>query len=55
MGTSTANRVKVRIRCRQCGEKFVLRGKRDKGKIDTGFRQCLCNNTEDFEVEEHWT
>jgi hypothetical protein len=47
-------RVKVMIRCNQCGEKFVLRGKRERGKIDTGFRQCLCNNIEDFEIEEHY-
>ncbi|GFN30617.1 hypothetical protein [Paenibacillus xylaniclasticus] len=46
-------RVKVRIRCRVCGEKFVLRGKRDKGRIDTGFKQCICNNSDDFDIEEH--
>jgi DNA-directed RNA polymerase subunit RPC12/RpoP len=44
-------RVKVKIRCRQCGEKFVLKGKREKGKIETGFRQCICSNEHDFEVE----
>ncbi|WP_179232659.1 hypothetical protein [Paenibacillus rigui] len=46
-------RVKVTIRCRMCGEKFVLRGRRDKGKIDTGFKQCICNNDRDFEIENH--
>ncbi|WP_190287500.1 hypothetical protein [Paenibacillus darwinianus] len=47
-------RVKVRIRCNWCGERFVLRGKKDKDKdkIDTGFRMCLCDNREDFEIEE---
>ncbi|WP_308639116.1 hypothetical protein [Paenibacillus silvisoli] len=46
-------RVKVTIRCNQCGEKFVLRGvRREKDKIDTGFKQCLCNNLHDFDVEE---
>jgi hypothetical protein len=45
-------RVKVRIRCNVCGEKFTLRGRREKGRIDTGFKQCLCNNTSDFEIEE---
>lgn len=45
-------RIKVAIRCNLCGEKFVLRGRRDKGKIDTGFKQCLCNNTLDFEIQE---
>ncbi|WP_176444732.1 hypothetical protein [Paenibacillus herberti] len=45
-------RVKISIRCRICGEKFVLRGRRDGVRIDTGFKQCLCNNTDDFEIEE---
>jgi len=45
-------RVKVSIYCRLCGEKFVLRGRREKGKIDTGFKQCICNNAEDFEIHE---
>jgi DNA-directed RNA polymerase subunit RPC12/RpoP len=44
-------RVKVTIRCKQCGERFVLKGKKDKDKIDTGFRQCICSNTLDFEIE----
>lgn len=47
----TATRVKVTIRCKQCGERFVLKGKKDKDKIDTGFRQCICNNMNDFEIE----
>lgn len=45
-------RVKVRIRCKQCGERFVLRGKREKGRVETGFKQCLCSNENDFEIEE---
>ncbi|WP_169449342.1 hypothetical protein [Paenibacillus assamensis] len=45
-------RVKVTIRCNLCGEKFILRGKREKGKIETGFKQCLCDNREHFAVEE---
>lgn len=44
-------RVKVTIRCRRCGERFVLRGRRDKGRVETGFKQCLCNNREDFDIE----
>jgi len=48
------DRVKVRIRCKQCGEKFVLRGRWEKGHINTGFKQCLCNNSDDFEIEEHY-
>lgn len=45
-------RVKVTIVCKQCGERFVLRGKRDRGRIETGFKQCLCNNKNHFDIEE---
>lgn len=45
-------RVKVRIRCKQCGERFVLRGKKERGKIETGFKQCICDNQDRFEIEE---
>lgn len=45
-------RVKVHIRCRKCGETFILRGVRDqKGHIETGFKRCLCDNEEDFDIE----
>lgn len=44
------SRVKVTIRCKRCGEKFTLRGRREKGRVDTGFKQCLCSNETDFEV-----
>lgn len=46
-------RVKVTIRCKRCGEKFVLRGRKEKGKIDTGFKQCICSNDWDFDIENH--
>ncbi|PTX59879.1 hypothetical protein C8P63_11023 [Melghirimyces profundicolus] len=36
----------VRIRCKQCGERFVLKGSMKKGKLDTGFKQCLCENND---------
>lgn len=45
-------RVKVTIRCKRCGEKFVLRGRKEKDRVDTGFRMCLCSNADDFEIEE---
>ncbi|MDF2668354.1 MAG: hypothetical protein K0R67_660 [Paenibacillus sp.] len=45
------DRVKVRIRCRKCGEKFVLRGRREKDKIETGFKMCICSNRDDFEMD----
>jgi len=44
------DRVKVIINCKHCGEKFTLRGRRGKGKIETGFRQCICNNDKEFET-----
>lgn len=46
------SRVKVRIHCRRCGENYVLRGSRSKGKLDTGFKRCLCDNEKDIDVEE---
>ncbi|MEB3102798.1 hypothetical protein [Ferviditalea candida] len=45
-------RVKVQIRCKRCGERFVLKGKRERGKLDTGFKQCLCDNDTDFDISE---
>lgn len=45
-------RVKIRIVCKLCGERFVLRGKKERGKIETGFKQCLCNNQNQFVIEE---
>lgn len=47
------DRTKVTIRCNVCGERFTLRGRRnDAGKIDTGFRQCLCDNKTHFDIVE---
>jgi len=46
------SRVKVSIRCNRCGERFVLRGKKEKGRIETGFKRCLCDNDQDFQVDE---
>lgn len=48
----TNERIKVHIRCKQCGETFILRGVRDpKGNIETGFKRCLCDNEIHFEIE----
>jgi DNA-directed RNA polymerase subunit RPC12/RpoP len=41
----------VTIRCKVCGERFVLKGKARKGKIETGFKSCLCDNESDFEIK----
>jgi hypothetical protein len=45
-------RVKVRIYCKRCGEKFVLRGRRETNRIETGFKRCLCDNVDEFIIEE---
>jgi hypothetical protein len=45
------DRYKVKIRCNVCGEKYTLVGKRGRsGQVETGFKQCLCNNRNNFEV-----
>ncbi|MDF2720890.1 MAG: hypothetical protein K0Q59_565 [Paenibacillus sp.] len=44
-------RVKVRIRCNRCGERFVLRGRQEKDRVETGFKMCLCSNQSDFEID----
>ena len=41
----------VHIHCRQCGERYTLKGRKRKGKIETGFRRCLCDNEYDFDIE----
>ncbi|PWI59058.1 hypothetical protein [Sulfoacidibacillus thermotolerans] len=47
-----SGRVKIHIRCRKCGEVFILRGVRDvRGHVETGFRRCLCDNDKDFDIE----
>lgn len=46
-----SNRTKVKIRCKVCGEHYILKGRREKGKVHTGFRQCVCDNAHDFEIE----
>ncbi len=43
-------RVKVIINCKQCGERYTLRGSRNKDKINTGFMRCICNNDKDLEM-----
>ncbi|MBW4082856.1 hypothetical protein [Paenibacillus sp. S150] len=45
-------RVKVRIICKQCGESYILRGIKEQGVIQTGFKQCLCSSSSGFLIEE---
>jgi hypothetical protein len=43
------DRLKVTITCKQCGERFTLRGRKSReGDLSTGFVRCLCNNENDF-------
>ena len=45
-------RYKVKIHCKHCGEHFILRGTlNEEGRIETGFRQCICSNKESFKIE----
>jgi len=49
------NRLKVAIRCNQCGEKYILRGKMDSsGRIKTGFKKCICDNESNLEIETEY-
>jgi DNA-directed RNA polymerase subunit RPC12/RpoP len=44
-------RVKVNIRCKKCGERYILRGRTTHlGQVETGFKRCICNNDDDFDV-----
>lgn len=45
-------RYKVTVRCQECGEKFILRGKQNsEGEYETGFKRCVCGNEESFEID----
>ena len=46
-------RSKVTIRCNVCGERFTLRGRKGpEGRVETGFKQCLCDNDRHFDIIE---
>ena len=45
-------RYKVTVRCEDCGEKFILRGKLNKeGNYETGFKRCVCGNEEGLRID----
>ncbi|GEN33724.1 hypothetical protein [Aneurinibacillus danicus] len=49
--TTEYERYKVTIYCLTCGERYVLRGIRENnGKIETGFKQCICSNDRNFHI-----
>jgi DNA-directed RNA polymerase subunit RPC12/RpoP len=49
---SEPNKYIVNIECNQCGERFVLKGKMKKGRIETGFKKCLCDNQDEFDISQ---
>ncbi|QOY38785.1 hypothetical protein AWH56_025045 [Anaerobacillus isosaccharinicus] len=45
-------RYKITVRCYDCGEKFILRGKLTKeGNYETGFKRCVCGNEQGLQIE----
>lgn len=47
-------RYKVTVRCHECNEKYILRGRRNKdGEFDTGFKRCVCGNEERLKIEAY--
>ncbi|MCR6110631.1 hypothetical protein HXA35_09845 [Bacillus sp. A301a_S52] len=46
------HRYKIVIRCEQCGEKYILRGRpNEMGGFDTGFKRCVCGNESQFDMD----
>ncbi|WP_196121165.1 hypothetical protein [Anaerobacillus alkaliphilus] len=45
-------RYKVTVRCHDCGEKFILRGRLNKeGHYETGFKRCVCGNEHTLQID----
>jgi len=45
-------RYRIVIRCPVCGEKYILRGRRnEKGEYETGFKRCICGNEETLNID----
>ncbi|WP_169819125.1 hypothetical protein [Anaerobacillus arseniciselenatis] len=50
--TESKQRFKITVRCQECGEKFILRGKRNnEGQYETGFKRCVCGNEQDLIID----
>ncbi len=48
----TEERYRIVIRCQACGEKYILRGKRnEQGEYETGFKRCVCGNEEHLDID----
>ncbi len=47
-----SHRYRVVIRCQQCGEKYILRGREtENGEYETGFKRCVCGNDDKLNVD----
>ncbi|MFC5628501.1 hypothetical protein ACFPTR_06270 [Aliibacillus thermotolerans] len=45
-------RYRVTIRCLSCGERFLLRGRKDEdGNLTTGFKRCICGNDKQLHID----
>lgn len=45
-------RYRIVIRCPECGEKYILRGRKNKeGKLETGFIRCVCGNADNLDID----
>lgn len=45
-------RYRIVIRCLQCGEKYILRGRRNKnGEFETGFIRCICGSEDELNID----
>ncbi|MBP3950561.1 hypothetical protein [Bacillus suaedae] len=48
----TNKRYRIVIRCSQCGEKYILRGRQnEQGEYETGFKRCVCGNEAHLHVD----
>ena len=43
-------KVKVKIICMRCDEKYVFKGTDTGSYIDTGFQKCICGNESKFTI-----
>ncbi|GEK57919.1 hypothetical protein ACFOLK_07855 [Marinococcus halophilus] len=49
---SEDRRYRVVIRCPKCGEKYILRGRKNtNGEMETGFRRCVCGNESQLHID----
>jgi hypothetical protein len=45
-------RYRIVIRCSDCGEKYILRGKMGlDGQYETGFIRCVCGNEDKLDID----